>query len=147
MSCLITKITIHINPKVLNPIKGSDILVKLYKKLTIINASLGLTIAIIFLSSYFLVNSFIGIPILGLFLGNVLVHVLIILAINIAGLVGIFYIKNEQFIGLSLIGCGVLILFSLMYIGIPSFILFIIAGILALRGKNNNRDIERSKVE
>ncbi|MDR4512487.1 MAG: hypothetical protein MRJ93_12375 [Nitrososphaeraceae archaeon] len=120
---------------------------KLYKKLTIINASLGLTIAIIFLSSYFLVNSFIGIPILGLFLGNVLVHVLIILAINIAGLVVIFYIKNEQFIGLSLIGCGVLILFSLTYIGIPSFILFIIAGILALRGKNNNRDIERSKVE
>lgn len=147
MSCLITNITIHINPKVLNPIKGSDILVKLYKKLTIINASLGLTIAIIFLSSYFLVNSFIGIPILGLFLGNVLVHVLIILAINIAGLVVIFYIKNEQFIGLSLIGCGVLILFSLTYIGIPSFILFIIAGILALRGKNNNRDIERSKVE
>lgn len=130
----------------LTPIRSSDILLKLYKKLTIINASLGLTIAIIFFSSYFLVNSFIGIPVLGLFLGNVLVHVLIILAINIASLVVIFYIKNEQFIGLSLIGCGVLILFSLMYIGIPSFILFIIAGIFALRGKSNNKETARSKV-
>lgn len=130
----------------LTPIRSSDILLKLYKKLTIINASLGLTIAIIFFSSYFLVNSFIGIPILGLFLGNILVHVLIILAINIASLVVIFYIKNEQFIGLSLIGCGVLILFSLMYIGIPSFILFIIAGIFALRGKSNNKETARSKV-
>jgi len=131
---------------VLTPIRSSDILLKLYKKLTIINASLGLTIAIIFFSSYFLVNSFIGIPILGLFLGNILVHVLIILAINIASLVVIFYIKNEQFIGLSLIGCGVLILFSLMYIGIPSFILFIIAGIFALREKSNNKETARSKV-
>ena len=130
----------------LTPIRSSDILLKLYKKLTVINASLGLTIAIIFFVSYFLVNSFIGIPILGLFLGNVLVHVLIILAINIASLVVIFYIKNEQFIGLSLIGCGVLILFSLMYIGIPSFILFIIAGILALRGKSSNKETARSKV-
>lgn len=130
----------------LTPIRSSDILLKLYKKLTILNASLGLTIAIIFFASYFLVNSFIGIPILGLFLGNVLVHVLIILAINIASLVVIFYIKNERFIGLSLIGCGVLILFSLMYIGIPSFILFIIAGILALRGKSNNKETAISKV-
>lgn len=117
---------------------------KLYKKLTVINASFGLFIAIVFLTSYFMINSIIGIPILGLFLGSVLVHVLIILAINIASLVVIFYIKNERLIGISLIGCGALILLSLTFIGIPSFILFIIAGILALKEKRNNISVDKA---
>jgi hypothetical protein len=115
--------------------------VKLYKKLTVINASLGLIIVIVFLTSYFLINSLIGIPILGLFLGSVLVYVLIILAINVASLIVIFYIKNDRVIGFSLIGCGILMLLSLTFIGIPSFTLFIIAGILALKEKSNNMSI------
>ena len=61
---------------------------KLYKKLTIINTSLGITVCIIILLIYFFINSLIGIPLLGLFLGGTILHVFLVLLINIAAIVG-----------------------------------------------------------
>ena len=113
--------------------------VKLYKKLTLINAILGIIASIIILFIYFFINSFIGIPLLGLFLGGTILHVFILLIISLAGIVSIFYIKNTKFLGIALIIYGVLVLvignFFGIPFGIPGFILFVIAGILALKEK------------
>ena len=108
---------------------------KLYKKLTIINTILGITVCIIILLIYFFINSFIGIPLLGLFLGGTILHVFILLIISLAGIVSIFYIKNTKFLGIALIIYGVLVLAAATFLGIPGFILFVIAGILALKEK------------
>lgn len=109
--------------------------VKLYKKLTIINTILGITVCIIILLIYFFINSLIGIPLLGLFLGGTILHVFIVLLINIAGIVSIFYIKNTRIVGIALIICGTLVLATATFFGIPGFILFVIAGIMALKEK------------
>jgi len=113
--------------------------VKLYKKLTIINAILGIIASIIILFIYFFINSFIGIPLLGLFLGGTILHVFILLIISLAGIISIFYIKNTKFLGIALIIYGILVLatgtFFGIPFGIPGFILFVIAGILALKEK------------
>ncbi|MGE0243702.1 MAG: hypothetical protein AB7P56_07215 [Nitrososphaeraceae archaeon] len=108
---------------------------KLYKKLTIINTVLGIAACIIILFIYFFINSFIGIPLLGLFLGGTILHVFILLLISLAGMVSIFYIKNTRILGISLLICGILILATATFFGIPGFILFVIAGILALKEK------------
>ena len=117
--------------------------VKLYKKLTIINTILGIIASIMILFIYFFINSFIGIPLLGLFLGGTILHVFILLIISLAGIVSIFYIKNTKFLGIALIIYGILVLvtgnfFGIPFgipLGIPGFILFAIAGILALKEK------------
>ena len=75
---------------------------KLYKKLTIINTILGITVCIIILLIYFFINSLIGIPLLGLFLGGTILHVFIVLLINLAGIVSIFYFKNTRIVGIAL---------------------------------------------
>jgi hypothetical protein len=111
------------------------IYMKLYKKLTLINTILGITVCIIILLIYFFINSLIGIPLLGLFLGGTILHVLILLFINIAGIVAIFYIKNIRIMGIALIIYGTLVLASATFFGIPGFVLFVIAGILALKEK------------
>ena len=111
------------------------IYMKLYKKLTLINTILGITVCIIILLIYFFINSLIGIPLLGLFLGGTILHVLILLFINIAGIVSIFYIKNIRIMGIALIIYGTLVLASATFFGIPGFVLFVIAGILALKEK------------
>lgn len=108
---------------------------KLYKKLTIINTALGITVCIIILVIYFFINSLIGIPLLGLFLGGTILHVLILLFINLAGIVSIFYIKNIRIMGIALIIYGTLVLATATFFGIPGFVLFVIAGILALKEK------------
>jgi len=108
---------------------------KLYKKLTIINTILGITVCIIILLIYFFINSLIGIPLLGLFLGGTILHVFIVLLINLAGIVSIFYIKNTRIVGIALIIYGTLVLATATFFGIPGFILFVIAGILALKEK------------
>jgi hypothetical protein len=84
---------------------------------------------------YFFINSLIGIPLLGLFLGGTILHVFILLIISLAGMVSIFYIKNTKFLGIALIIYGVLVLATATFFGIPGFILFVIAGILALKEK------------
>jgi hypothetical protein len=109
--------------------------VKLYKKLTIINTILGIIASIMILFIYFFINSLIGIPLLGLFLGGTILHVFILLIISLAGIVSIFYIKNTKFLGIALIIYGILVLATATFFGIPGFILFVIAGILALREK------------
>ena len=108
---------------------------KLYKKLTIINTILGITVCIIILLIYFFINSLIGIPLLGLFLGGIILHVFIVLLVNLAGIVSIFYIKNTRIVGIALIICGTLVLATATFFGIPGFILFVIAGIMALKEK------------
>ncbi len=112
---------------------------KLYKKLTIINTILGITVCIIILLIYFFINSLIGIPLLGLFLGGTILHVFIVLLINLAGIVSLFYIKNTRIVGIALIIYGTLVLVTATFfgipVGIPGFILFVIAGILALKEK------------
>jgi hypothetical protein len=108
---------------------------ELYKKLTLINTILGITVCIIILLIYFFINSLIGIPLLGLFLGGTILHVLILLFINLAGIVSIFYIKNIRIVGIALIIYGILVLATATFFGIPGFVLFVIAGILALKEK------------
>ncbi len=108
---------------------------KLYKKLTIINTALGITVCIIILLIYFFINSLIGIPLLGLFLGGIILHVFLVLLINIAAIVSIFYIKKTRIVGISLIIYGTLLFATATYFGIPGFILFVIAGIMALKEK------------
>lgn len=108
---------------------------KLYKKLTIINTILGITVCIIILFIYFFINSLIVIPLLGLFLGGTILHVFILLIISLVGIVSIFYIKNMKILGIALIIYGILVLATATFFGIPGFILFVIAGILALKEK------------
>ena len=108
---------------------------KLYKKLTIINTALGITVCIIILVIYFFINSLIGIPLLGLFLGGTILHVFLVLLINLAAIVSIFYIKNTRIVGISLIIYGTLLFATATFFGIPGLILFVIAGIVALKEK------------
>jgi len=62
-------------------------------------------------------------------------HVVILLLINLAGIVSLFYIKNIRIVGIALIIYGTLVLATATFFGIPGFVLFVIAGILALREK------------
>jgi len=109
--------------------------VKGYRKLTLITAILGLVILVPIIVGYAYVNSLIGFPILGLFLGGLLLYVFLLIIVNIASLYIAFSIKNTKIAGILLIVCGVVILASTNYFGIPSFVLFCIAGVLALREK------------
>jgi hypothetical protein len=109
---------------------------KTYQKFTLITVILGLIIPILGLFVYFFVNSVIGIPVLGLFLGGALLIAILIIAINIAGLVVAFKIKNTKIVGIALIGCGVALFLAIQFLAIPGLILFVIAGILALKEKN-----------
>ena len=106
-----------------------------YRKLTLITAMIGLVILVPFVVGYAYVNSLIGLPILGLFLGWLLLYVFLLLIVNIASLYIAFRIKNTKIAGILLIVCGVVILASTNYFGIPSLVLFCIAGVLALREK------------
>jgi hypothetical protein len=109
--------------------------VKGYRKLTLITAMLGLVILVPFVVGYAYINSLIGLPILGLFLGWLLLYVFLLLIVNIASLYIAFKIKDMKIAGILLMVCGVVILASINYFGIPSFVLFCIAGVLALREK------------
>jgi len=107
-----------------------------YQKLTIITSILGLIIPFIGLFLYFLINSFIGIPILALFVGWALLIAIAIIAINVGAIVAAFKVKNTKIVGGILIACGVLLFALIQWFAIPALILFVIAGIMALREKN-----------
>ena len=107
-----------------------------FQKLTIITAILGMVIPFIGLFLYFLINSFIGIPILALFVGWALLIAIAIIAINIGAIVAAFKVKNTKIVGGILIACGVLLFALIQWLAIPALVLFIIAGILAFRQKN-----------
>lgn len=109
---------------------------KKYQKFTLITVILGLIIPILGLFLFFFVNSVIPVPVLGLVLGGALLSAILIIAINIAGLVVAFKIKNTKIVGMALIGCGAALFLAIQFFAIPGLILFVIAGILALKEKN-----------
>ena len=113
-----------------------------YQKLTIITAILGLIIPFIGLFLYFLINSFVGIPILALFVGWALLLAIAIIAINIGAIVAAFKVKNPKIVGGILIACGVLLFVLIQWFAIPALVLFIIAGILAFRQKNTLNNLK-----
>ena len=106
-----------------------------YQKLTIITSILGLIIPFIGLFLYFLINSFIGIPILALFVGWALLIAIAMIAINVGAIVAAFKVKNTKIVGGILIACGVLLFALIQWFAIPALVLFVIAGIMALREK------------
>lgn len=106
-----------------------------YQKLTLVTVILGLIIPLFGLFLYFFVNNLIGIPILGLVFGGALLVGILIIAINIAGLVSAFKIKNTKIAGIVLIGCGVALFLVVQFFAIPGLVLFVISGLLALREK------------
>ena len=110
---------------------------KTYQKLTLITVILGLIIPLFGLFLYFFVNSLIGIPILGLVFGGALLVAILIIAVNIAGLIAAFKIKNPKTAGMLLIGCGVVLFLVVHVLAIPGLVLFVIAGIMALRERNS----------
>ena len=81
-----------------------------YQKLTLITAILGLVVLVPIIVGYVYFNSLIGFPILGLFLGGILLHVFVLLLVNAASLYVAFRIKNTKMAGILLIVCGVVIL-------------------------------------
>ena len=106
-----------------------------YQKLTIITAILGLIIPFIGLFLYFLINSIVGIPILGLFVGWALLIAIAIIAINVGAIVAAFKVKNNKIVGGILISCGILLFVLIQWFAIPALALFVIAGIMAFREK------------
>ena len=117
-----------------------------FQKLTIITAILGMVIPFIGLFLYFLINSFIGIPILALFVGWALLIAIAIIAINIGAIVAAFKLKNTKIVGGILIACGVLLFALIQWFAIPALVLFIIAGILAFRQKNTLNNLKSDRL-
>jgi protein-S-isoprenylcysteine O-methyltransferase Ste14 len=74
--------------------------VKLYQKLTLITAILGLVVPLLGVFAYVFINTLTGIPILALFLGTALLIAVVIIATNIAAIVVAFYIKNTKLVEL-----------------------------------------------
>ncbi len=118
-----------------------------YQKLTIITSILGLIIPFIGLFLYFLINSFIGIPILALFVGWALLIAIAIIAINVGAIVAAFKIKNTKIVGGILIACGVLLFALIQWFAIPALVLFVIAGILALREKKTHSNFKSENLK
>ena len=116
-----------------------------YQKLTLITAILGLVVLVPIIVGYMYFNSLIGFPILGLFLGGILLHVFVLLLVNASSLYVAFKIKNTKMADILLIVCGVVILAAATYLGIPSFILFCIAGVLALKEKQTFSSLIHNK--
>ena len=81
-----------------------------YQKLTLITAILGLVVLVPIIVGYVHFNSLIGFPILGLFLGGILLHVFVLLLVNAASLYVAFRIENTKMAGILLIVCGVVML-------------------------------------
>ena len=108
---------------------------KLYQKLTLITAILGLVVPLLGVFAYVFINSLTGIPILALFLGTALLIAVVIIATNIAAIVAVFYIKNTKLVGTILICCGIVLFLTVQIWGIPGLALYIVSGIMALREK------------
>jgi hypothetical protein len=111
--------------------------VKLYQKLALLTAILGLVLLVPIVVGFAYVNSLIGIPILGLFVGGLMLHVILLITVNLASLYITFKVKNIKIAGILLIICGVIILATATYLGIPAFVLFSIAGFFAIRDKTS----------
>ena len=119
---------------------------KLYQKLALITAILGLVALVPIVVGFAYVNSLIGFPILGLFVGGVLLHVFLLIIVNLASLYITFKVKNTKIGGILLIVCGVIILITTTYLGIPAFILFASAGIFAIRDKTSVTNLTQTNI-
>jgi hypothetical protein len=108
---------------------------KLYRKLTLITAILGLVIPLLGVFAYVFINSMTGIPVLALFLGTAVLIAIVIIAINVAAIVVVFYIANTRLVGIILISCGILLFLTVQIWGIPGLALYVVSGIIALREK------------
>ena len=108
---------------------------KLYQKLTLITAILGLILPLLGVFAYVFVNSLTGIPVLALFLGTAVLIAIVIIAINVAAIVVVFYIANTKLVGIILISCGIILFLTVQLWGIPGLVLYVISGIIALREK------------
>ena len=108
---------------------------KLFQKLTLITAILGLIIPLLGVVAYVFINSIIGIPVLALFLGGIMLIAVLIIAINAAALFVAFYLKNTKVVGIFLICCGAILLVTVQLWGLPGLALYIVSGVLALREK------------
>ena len=106
---------------------------KLFQKLTLITAILGLIIPLLGVVAYVFINSVIGIPVLALFLGGIMLIAVLIVAINAAALFVAFYLKNTKVVGIILIRCGAVLLVTVQLWGLPGCVLYIVSGVLALR--------------
>jgi hypothetical protein len=106
-----------------------------FQKITFVASILGLAVLLPVIVVYTYINGLIGIPILGLFLGGLILHVVLLIIVNLAGLYVAFKMKNKKVTGILLIICGVVILAIANFFGIPECILFSIAGVLALKAK------------
>jgi hypothetical protein len=109
--------------------------VKLYQKLTLITAVLGLVVPLLGVFAYLFINSLTVIPVLALFLGTAVLIAVAIIAINIAAIVVAFYIKNTKLVGMILISCGIVLFLTVQIWGIPGLVLYVVSGIIALREK------------
>jgi hypothetical protein len=107
--------------------------VKGFQKITLVTSILGLVILVPVIVGYGYANSLIGIPILGLFLGGLILHVILLIVVNLASLYVAFKMQNKKIVGILLIVCGIVILAIANLLGIPGCILFSLAGILALK--------------
>jgi hypothetical protein len=81
-----------------------------FQKFTLVASILGLAVLVPVIVIYTYANGLIGIPILGLFLGGLILHVILLIIVNLAGLYVAFKMKNKKIIGILLIICGVVIL-------------------------------------
>ena len=108
---------------------------KLYQKLTLITAILGLIIPLVGVFIYVFINSLTVIPVLALFLGTAVLIAIVIIAINVAAIVVVFYITNTKLVGIILISCGIILFLTVQIWGIPGLVLYIVSGIIALREK------------
>ena len=106
---------------------------KLYQKITLITTILSLIVPLSVIFVYFFIDSLMEIPILGVFLADAVLISVEIIAIKLAGLFIVFYIKNTKVVGLALIVCGVVLILTIQLWGIPGFVLYIVSGIMALR--------------
>ena len=105
---------------------------QVFQKISLITSILGLILLVPIIIIYGYANSVIGIPILGLFLGGLILHVFLLIIVNLASLYVAFKMKNKKIVGIVLIVCGIVIFAIANLPGIPGCILFSIAGILAL---------------
>jgi hypothetical protein len=108
---------------------------RLFQKLTLITAILGLIIPLLGVVAYVFINSLVGIPVLALFLGGIVLIAVLIIAINAAALFVALYVKNTKVVGIILICCGAILLVTVQLWGLPGLVLYIVSGILALREK------------
>ena len=96
---------------------------KLYQKLTLITAILGLIVPLVGVFVYVFINSLTVIPVLALFLATAVLIAIVIIVINVAALVAVFYIKTTRLIGIILISCGIILFLTVQIKGIPALVL------------------------